>query len=299
MPKRVMAILIILSVSAQLGLPATVQLDDGLLEILASKAPWLPETLLCQMQTASVASRISSTLGGCKWSTGCPTHDYYVLVRHFETDLRVLENQFAASWSSADHIIYLGTQLMLYIIALSTDEGKQASSQSSWVICSYSTAICLVQKASSMGSKWLFAPVRLHKIVLNAVCFLLLLKSFRYRESFDPIPLSNAINQGLELLQGLSVTPGDFMSRAFSLLDQLSQLTNKCESRDMPNEFLPVKSRMGANVAFSTAVRARELMKKQQDDQGCSGMVDLPVMQDIDQLLDLDWSELFGTGIGV
>jgi hypothetical protein len=48
----VIAILILLSVSAQLGLPATVQLDDGLLEILASKGLWLRETLLCQLQIA-------------------------------------------------------------------------------------------------------------------------------------------------------------------------------------------------------------------------------------------------------
>ncbi|GFG26455.1 hypothetical protein IFM61606_06437 [Aspergillus udagawae] len=288
-----------ISVSAQLGLPATVQIDDGLLEILALKPPWLPETLLRQLQTASVASQISSTLEGCKWSTGCPTPDYNLLVRHFETDLRVLEIQCGASWSLEDHIVYLGTQLMLYVIVLSTDEDNRASSPSSWVICTYSTAVCLLQKASSMGRKWLFAPVRLHKIVLNAVCFLLLLKRFRYRESFDPIPLSNAINQGLELLQGLSVTPGEFMSRALSLLDQFSQLIDKSQSRDMPNELLPVKFRMGANVAFSTAVRARELIKEEQDDQGCSDIADLPVMQDIDQLLGLDWSELFGTEIGV
>jgi hypothetical protein len=151
-----------------------------------------------------------------------------------------------------------------------------------------------------MESKWLFAPVRLHKIVLDAVCFLLLLKRFRYRESldFDLLLLSNTINQGLELLRGLSVTPGDFMSRALALLDQFSQLIDKFQSRDMPNECLPVKFRMGANVAFSTAVRARELIQKQRDHQGSSDMVDLRVMQDIDELLDLDWSELFGTGIG-
>ncbi|GFF89722.1 hypothetical protein IFM47457_08246 [Aspergillus lentulus] len=289
-----------ISVSAQLGLPATVQLDDGLLEILASKGPCLRETLLCQLQIASVASRISSALGGPKWTTGCPTHEYNLMVRHFETDLRVLEIQYAASWSLADHIVYLGTQLMLYIIALSADEGRQANSPSSWVVCGYSTAICLVQKASAMESKWLFAPIRLHKIVLNAICFLLLLKRFPYWESleFDLLLLNNTINQGLELLPGLSVTPGDFMSRALSLLDQFSQLVDKFQSRDMPNEFLPVKFRMGANVAFSTAVQARELIQKQQDHQGCSDMVDLRVMQDIDQLLDLDWSELFGTGIG-
>jgi hypothetical protein len=62
----VIAILILLSVSAQLGLPATVQLDDGLLEILASKGLWLRETLLCQLQIALVASRISSALGSHK-----------------------------------------------------------------------------------------------------------------------------------------------------------------------------------------------------------------------------------------
>jgi hypothetical protein len=56
------------------------------------------------------------------------------MVRHFETDLRVLEIQCAASWSLADHIVFLGTQLMLYIIALSADEGKQTSSPSSWVV---------------------------------------------------------------------------------------------------------------------------------------------------------------------
>ncbi|KAF4177922.1 hypothetical protein CNMCM8927_008974 [Aspergillus lentulus] len=289
-----------ISVSAQLGLPATVQLDDGLLEILASKGPCLRETLLCQLQIASVASQISSALGGPKWTTGRPTHEFNLMIRHFETDLRVLEIQYAASWSLADHIVYLGTQLMLYIIAVSADEGRQASSPSSWVVCGYSTAICLVQKASAMESKWLFAPVRLHKIVLNAICFLLLLKRFPYWESleFDLLLLNNTINQGLELLPGLSVTPGDFMSRALLLLDQFSQLVDKFQSRDMPNEFLPVKFRMGANVAFSTAVRARELIQKQQDHQECSDMVDLRVMQDIDQLLDLDWSELFGTGIG-
>lgn len=294
------------SISAQLGLPATVRLDCGLLGILTSKPSWLPDTLFSQLHIARQALNIGSTLGDCMSSNTGLLDESAPFVRNFEAELRVLEFQSHHSWSPADRIIYCGTQIMLYTLALTIDSSKSKNavhldSQSHWLVCASVAATTTIQTALSMGDQLLYAPARLQKIVLNAICLLLLMKGSRYSELVEKHTLDNAINQGRELLRDLSTTTGDFMSRACSLLDQLGRFTERLKPEDKTEQFLLVRLRMGANVPFTTAIRAREALRKSHantphDIWQEPDMSDLD-LQDIDLPLGFDWSELFGMGL--
>ncbi|KAB8227462.1 fungal specific transcription factor domain-containing protein [Aspergillus alliaceus] len=295
------------STSAQLGLPATIRLDCGLLGILTSKPSWLPDTLFSQLHIARQALNIGSTLGDCISSNTGLLDETAPFVRNFETELRALEFQSHHSWSPADRIIYCGTQIMLYTLALTIDSSKSKitvhmDSHSHWLVCASVAATTTIQTALSIVDQLLYAPSRPQKIVLNAICLLLLMKGSRYSELVEKHTLDSAINQGGELLRDLSTTTGDFMSRACSLLDQLGRYTERLKPEDKTEQFLLVRLRMGANVPFTTAIRAREALRKSRANTPHDinwqepEMSDLE-LQDIDLPLGFDWNELFGMGL--
>lgn len=147
------------SLNAQLGLPATIQLDHSLLEILAPKPKWLPDTLYRQLHISRQAFKISSTLGYDETRTtalipGLP------VIRTFETELRGLEYQFSLSWSPTEYIISLGSRIMLYTFALTLEplensDGIEIASPSHWLIQAYEASATIIQTASSIRDQLL------------------------------------------------------------------------------------------------------------------------------------------------
>ncbi|EAW10846.1 uncharacterized protein ACLA_053200 [Aspergillus clavatus NRRL 1] len=266
------------SISAQLGLPATVHLDQGLVELISSRPPWLPFTLFSQLQIARHALSIGTIPASGSLST---------LGSFFEIELRIVEEQSTAFWSPTDRIIFLGTKLMLYICT------REATS-SWWLINGYLTATSIVQVAASGDFPWAYAPLRIHKIVLNAVCLLLLLKCTRYRHpiSTDTFALNNLICRGRELLSQLPTSSGDFISRVLMVVDLLSDVSGRPRSENDLEKLLVIKTRMGANIALSAAKFAREESMRMQEGIGNQTLLnpsELAGMEDLDMLLDMDW----------
>ncbi|KAH8688725.1 hypothetical protein BGW36DRAFT_331149 [Talaromyces proteolyticus] len=269
------------SVTSQLGLPTTIRLDRGLLEILAAKPDWLPDTLYYQLHISRQAFNIASTLEDCgSLSNDGLSSDQLPVIRVFDTELKALEYRFSTSWSLSDHLTFLGCRMMLYTLALTAiseslenDDRNHVlgvESPSHWVTQGYLTAIATIRTAASMRDKLLTSPTRLHKLLMNAVCYLLLLKCSRYQDLVVSTTLSSGISQGWNILRGLSITPGDFTSRACLILERLARYSEMLQPQDRTNGLLVLKSRMGANIAFSTALRTREFSRKIQHYQASS-----------------------------
>jgi hypothetical protein len=142
----------------------------------------------------------------------------------------------------------------------------------------------------------LFAPIRHHKMVINALCFLVLLKCSRHRDLVDYTALCNSISHGWECLRAFSVAPDDFQSRACSLLERLSK-HSEAMMQEKPSAFLPIKSRMGANLTLSTMIRARECAKNAQNEVSLDSdkhITHILNSMDNEDLFDVvNWEELF------
>ncbi|KAL2835560.1 hypothetical protein BJY01DRAFT_223419 [Aspergillus pseudoustus] len=251
------------SICAQMGVSPTVQFDRGLSQtILATNPVWLPGTLFSQLQIARHALSISSM--AMDFVTGTSP-----LITHFETELRLLEAQFNSSRFVTEKLIVLGTKLMLYICAITassnhpttenTPSGLLDPSPSPLLLCrAYFTATAIIETAASFETKriWRYTPLRLHKIALNALCLLFLVKcsSSAALDSIDRTSLDTAILQGRELFNDLSIVPDDFMARANTAFDRLTTIA--ASSRFEATSLFLVKSRMGANAAFTAARHA-------------------------------------------
>ncbi|RFU35060.1 hypothetical protein B7463_g1298, partial [Scytalidium lignicola] len=289
-----------LSVSIQLGLPATVRLDQCLLEILAEKPPWLPDRLYCQLHMARQTFNICSTLGYCESSSTGLLPEPNPVIRMFETELRVLESRFSQSWSPTEYMVFFGCRMVLYTFALTAEtlqnDSIQVEPPSHWLIQAYMISAAAIRTASSIRNQLIFTPTRLQKMIVNAVCFLLLLKCSRHYDLVDKSELSNGISQGWETVQGLSITTGDIMSRACLLIERLSQYSDTLEPQDKAKGLLLVKSRMGANISLSSILRAKEFSKKTQDETVLNDeeeSTDVLNADDMSLFADLDWDVLF------
>ncbi|KAL2443702.1 hypothetical protein ABEF95_010789 [Exophiala dermatitidis] len=287
-----------LSVNGGLGLPATIQLDQGLLELLATKPAWLPDLLCHQLHISRHTFNISSSLGCCESSSTGLLPAAAPVVRMFETELRTLECRYYASWSPIEYIIFLGCRMILYTFAIASHDndddnnnnninndgggstgGLYNNSSSSsggnfvaieslshWLIQGYATATATIQTASRVPEQLFHAPYRVQKMVANAACFLLLLKFSRHHGLVEDSVLSGNLTHGWHILRRLSVAPGDFMARASILFERFVTSTAyvATTTRDGgPGQiqrtmaFLPIRSRMGANVALSAVLRVR------------------------------------------
>ncbi|KAL2443695.1 hypothetical protein ABEF95_010702 [Exophiala dermatitidis] len=285
-----------LSVNGGLGLPATVQLDQGLLELLATRPAWLPDLLCHQLHISRHTFNICSSLGCCESSSTGLLPAAAPVVRMFETELRALECRYYASWSPVEYIIFLGCRMILYTFAIashdndgdnnndgtadpylrSSNNNSSSSSGGSfvaieslshWLVQGYVAATATIQTASRVPEQLFHAPSRVQKMVANAVCFLLLLKCSRHHGLVEDSVLSGNLTHGWHILRRLSVAPGDFMARASMLFERFITRTayiDTTTTRDggqgqvqRTMAFLPIRSRMGANVALSAVLRIR------------------------------------------
>jgi hypothetical protein len=189
-------------------------------------------------------------------------HPSTILKTHHHTRQEAPECQHSASWSPTDYLVFLGCRMMLYTFALATESPENndsigIESPSHWLIQGYVTTMATVQTVSSIRNQVFCAPSRLHKMLMDAVCFPLLLKCSRHYDLVNST-LCSGITQGWEMLQGLSITSEDFMSRAYLLIERLSRYSDTLGPQDETEGLLLVKSRMGANVSLSTVLPARE-----------------------------------------
>lgn len=289
------------SVCGGIGLPATIRLDHGLLEMLAVKPTWLDETLFHQLHLSRLSLNICHTLGTCESTTSGLLPTPMPVIRNFESELRALESRFASSWSPGDHIVLFGCRMILYTFALSIHDSDAAStieSSSHWFVQAFMTASDIIRTASSIQDQLFYAPSRIQKILINAGCYLLLLRCSRHRDLVDNSILTNGISQGRQVVQTLSIAPNDFMARACRFIDRLSNYNDTMDRDSDTRPFLAVKSRMGANLPVTTLLRTRELTRQVQD-QNAAPQDALPGNDVLNMGLDenlfagVNWDELF------
>ncbi|KAK4949742.1 hypothetical protein LTR10_011584 [Elasticomyces elasticus] len=290
------------SVSGGIGMPATIQLDQGLLEMLTTKPDWLPETIYHQVHLSRQALNICSTLGSCEsTSTGLlPTP--LPVIRNFESELRALESRFSTSWSPSDHIVLFGCRMILYTFALSIPDNDTAltvESSSHWLVQAFMTASDIIRTASSIQEQLFYAPSRIQKILINAVCYLLLMRCSHHRELVDGSMLLNGISQARQVVQTLSIAPGDFMARAVRFIDRLSKGGDIMDRNSDTGPFFTIKSRMGANLSLTSLLRARTFAKQAKVQDQTTAQDALPGNDVLNMGLDEDlfasvnWDELF------
>lgn len=81
------------------------------------------------------------------------------------------------------------------------------------------------------------------------------------------------------------------MSRACKLIDQVSKSS---EADNRSEAFLRVRSRMGANLALSAVLRARECRVTAQEDNPVEDVVQgIDFLSDDSVFADVDWERLF------
>lgn len=230
------------------------------------------------------------------------------IIRAFDMEIRSLESRFSPTWSSDDYVSFLGCRMMLYVVALTVVsdalEGSSVvstavESPSHWVVQAYMTAINTIRAATSTRDTLFYSPARMHKLLMNAICYLVLFKCSRYQDLVDNSTLRNAIRQGLELLSGLSVTSNDFITQAYLICERISRYSEHLKPEDRTKGLLVLKSRMGANIAFSTAARAREWARQIKDDTSSAEInasdqspEDFNI-EDLNLFTDINWEDLF------
>ena len=301
------------SVSAQLGLPPTIQLDRGLLESLASKPGWLPDTLYFQLHVSRQSFNICNTLGNSLSSSPGLLPEPRPIIRHLDEELQALESQLSRDWSKEDYIIFLGCRLLLHTFVLMAGNSSSAANalhaepSQHWHVQAYMTASVLIQTATSVRDCLLFAPTRLTKSIINAIFFLLLLQASRKYHFVDESVVQNSIRLGRDLLQRFSITEGDSMTRTCALIDSLSKSSDQpSDNQTDIEELLCVKSRMGANLSLSTIMLARECargvsqrQKSPERQEQISGTT--WAVEELESYLDysdFDWNDLIpGTGM--
>lgn len=251
---------------------------------------------------------MNSTFEDLEYSLKERPVDFSPIIRAFDTEMRGLESRFSISWLPGDYIFFLGCRMMLYSIALTkvSDALEESSVVSTtvespfhWVVQAYTTAISTIKVAVSIRDSLFNSPSRMHKLLMNAICYLVLLKCSRFQDLVDNSTLKNGIRQGWEVLRGLGLTSNDFISRACAICERVSRYSDDLKPEERTQGLLVVKSRLGANIAFSTAVRARQWARQMQDDNSPAEMnageepIDALSIDDPSLFADINWDDLF------
>jgi hypothetical protein len=259
-------------VSAHLGLPALIWLDQSLLEAIASKPPWLPDTLYHQLRNARQGYRICNVLGNHEITSTGLLPDPEPSLRMFDDEMRLQQTQFSQVWEKGDFIDFLGSKLLLCTFALAADglslsgDSLQKESSSQWVIQAYLTATTLLGTAFSIRADVPFVPVHLRRCIVYAVFFLLKVTGRHQLRFIDECKARNSINQGWEMLKSCSMVENDNMSRTCAVIQYLSS-GDYTQGQLQTQPSLCIRSRMGANLLVDAVFQARDRFSQSVKDQ--------------------------------
>ncbi|KAK5426427.1 hypothetical protein LTR34_010113 [Exophiala xenobiotica] len=276
------------------GLPPTVQLDHGLLEILATRPDWLPDSLYHQLTLFRQAFNISTTLGTCESSSTGLLPSPRPVISNFERELRALEHRFSSSWSSTEFIVLNACRMILYTFAISSETPESDSSTNSisdWIVQCYMAAINIIRMASGSQEELRYAPIRMQKMVVNATCFFWLLQTSGHCNLVEENALCDGMSQGRQILGSFSIDASGLMSRTCKLIDQMSKSS---EAKNRSEALLRMRSRMGANPALSAVLRARECRVTAREDTPVKDVDQgIDLLSDDAVFADVDWEQLF------
>ena len=274
------ALIISLSVSAILGLPATIHPNHTILTVLARRPPSVPPTLYSLLQISFQRHKFSFVLGQSERTADGLAPEPFPLIRAHEMESELLEQRDIEHWNISLKIIYLGSRLHIYTYALMTfniqHNGEDTNSRSDTAqVAEY---LSRVQKAAldtielrcseeaRRGVDGITPPSEaprpadqpLHWTIfefhslLTAVCFLLKLTKF-WKIDPDPITTGTAITSAWNIFNSMSRTKDDIFARICDIIRYITRVDwSSCKERGMI-----VRSRMGANMTYEVVVRAR------------------------------------------
>ena len=247
--------------SSRFGLPTSIMADHSILEALASKPPWLPETLYHQLHIAHQGTKFCKVLGNYEMTATGLLPNPIPIIQMFDGELRAQEARFASSWRRNEYIFFLATKLQLYSFALtatgleSTDHSLSAERYAEIFSHSYLTAMSLVQSVIQCPSELPYWTEHQLKYVLDAVFFLIKLIGCSY-DFVDEARARNVISQIWQLIRSRSQTENDRPARICSVIEYLSQ--NRRNQERNNNASVNIKSRMASNLLVDSVWRARD-----------------------------------------
>ncbi|KAJ5116724.1 Transcriptional regulatory protein LEU3 [Penicillium angulare] len=283
--------------STRFGLPAISVADHSILEAMANKPAWLPDTLYHQLHIAYQGSRICSVLGNCEITATGLLPSPAPIIQMFDTELRAQEARFASSWKNNEYIFFLATKLHLYSFALSTtglESSNSAERRTETFSHAYLTAMNLLQSALDLSAEQTYWTQHQLRNIVDAVYFLLKLGGASY-EFVDEAAAKNVIGQVWQLLRSRSQSEDDHASRVCSVIEYLSHKHWKREA----HASVSVKSRMAGNLTIDSVWCARdrfsETVKAQRpiDYTSAAG-----IEKSLEGLDDQSWLSFFGEGVG-
>lgn len=281
------------SISARLGLPATVSPDHTILEALSSDDTKVPIKLRIILDLAYKELIFSNLLGHNINSPDGLSPDPIPLIQAFDSELDQLEMRYRSNWDPALERSLLAARLRLYSFALpraakgstrnkagptiSTTHSGFQSLASSYLAKSYSLSMRLLEASCPPGTSnpdtTGSQPPNGHSQAAssnlahfwtswdsaNFVLATLILLQIKRRWHFNPedAAATNAISRAWSLLSACSVAEGDHYNRVCDIIEYVSKLDWPHHPSSRPEPSLTMSSRMGTSIQWDLIRRAR------------------------------------------
>jgi hypothetical protein len=240
--------------------PATVHVDNTILKALGSRASWLPPILEQHLRIAFHSYQVCHALGNYDLTPTGLLPNSASTTEMLDTQLYSLQAQIGDDWSCLSEIAFLRVQLQLYSFACGSNHSKSKSPcdlslQTSKMLAQASlSALKMIQIACTIPDD-VPLTANAHSAVAYAVFFLLKLSALPHHHLVDQAAAKNAISQGWNLLNGGSTMENDYLSRACTIIQYLSNNNERLERGGIS---MMVESRMSENLTFDAVWRAKE-----------------------------------------
>ncbi|KAF9888918.1 hypothetical protein FE257_008087 [Aspergillus nanangensis] len=190
--------------TGRFGVPSSVRIDHTVLHALNPSTAGVPAPTRIQLHIALVTSKISTALGECETSSTGLTSDPLPFVRAFETELSMIQDKYADSWSPAEEVSLLDARLGLYSYALDRKKTEPPIVTQSMI-----TAKNLLIVLTTFPDALRKGTFHVFRSASYAVFFLLRILGTAPREWVDEPGIRNIIRQTFTLMKDLSQTAND------------------------------------------------------------------------------------------
>lgn len=284
------------SISARLGLPATVSPDHTVLEALASDDNTVSTSIRMRLELAYKELTFSNLLGHNSSAPDGLFPNPLPVIQAFDSELDQIEVKYRSCWNISLERSFLATKLRLYSYAIPRTEkgneepgqdpvaatalGRTATSRastSSYLAKSYGTALRLIEISSlanavNASSSRDLSPVgQARPPTLNLIYFwtswdvgdftlatlTLLQITKRWHFNNEEAAATNAISRAWNLLSSCSVAEGDHFNRVCDIIEYVSKLHWPRNLSSKLEPTLSTRSRMGTSIQWDLIRRAR------------------------------------------
>lgn len=268
------------SISSRLGVPATIDFDNTILEAVTVPEV-VPAIIYHHLKITHIMARISKLLGQNIKSSSGLQRDVIPNIRVFDEELDLLLAQHASSWEPETKIMLISVQLKLYSFAFLHEVDKlphesQVMHDSFAEVCvsAYKAVMELVVIANSRSKYATFWPAHIWSCLIYAAMFLLRLGEYSQIYKFEEARIRSALATLKVLFAEQSTRNDDHMSRVCAVIEYLSKESWTDIRRRRPVKF---QSRMASNLPLDTVWHAKERFNMGRQDQLSNN--DVPMLE--------------------